>query len=47
MMRLEKSEVNLVELKARAESLDDHRKRLQELKADHIGTCGRCSIRAS
>jgi len=38
MMRLEKSESNLVELKAKADSLDDHRKRLQEMKADHIGT---------
>ena len=38
MMRLEKSEGNLVELKARADSLDDYGKRLQEMKADHIGT---------
>ena len=37
-MRLEKTEVNLVELKAKADSLDGYRKRLQELKADHIGT---------
>lgn len=37
-MRLEKSESNLVELKTRADSLDTFRKRLQEMKADHIGT---------
>ncbi|MCW4027022.1 MAG: class IV adenylate cyclase [Candidatus Bathyarchaeota archaeon] len=38
MMRLEKSEGNLVELKARADSVGTFRKRLQEMKADHIGT---------
>ena len=38
MMRLEKSESNLVELKAKTDSLGDYRKRLQEMKADHIGT---------
>ncbi len=38
MMRLEKSESKLVELKTRADSLDEYRKRLQEMKADYIGT---------
>ena len=38
MSKLSKSEGNLTELKARADSLDPPRRRLQEIKAHHIGT---------
>ena len=37
-MRLTKSEGKLVELKARAESLDPFRKKLKNLKTRHVGT---------
>jgi len=38
MSKLSKSEGNLIELKAKVDSLDTFRKRLQETKARHIGT---------
>ena len=38
MSKLSKSEGNLIELKARVDSLDTFGKRLQEMKARHIGT---------
>jgi len=38
MSKMSKSEGNLIELKAKVDSLDTFRKRLQEMRARHIGT---------